>query len=170
MHITAFNNLRTFHAKYVAGNSKSWNMLDVGSMAVKEQDIKVGSVRELFKNTIYVGLDIAEGKNVDVVYDGKTIPFENESFSIVISTSCFEHDPAFWNTFKEIIRVVKKGGLIYLNAPSSGHVHRYPVDCWRFYPDAWQALADDNEGVTLLEQYMDDKCYWKNNVGIFRKA
>ena len=26
-------------------------------------------------------------------------------------------------------------------APSAGKIHRYPFDCWRFYPDAGLALA-----------------------------
>jgi hypothetical protein len=43
--------------------------------------------------------------------------------------------------FIEIQRVLKPEGLFYLNAPSNGTYHRYPVDCWRFYPDSGVALS-----------------------------
>ncbi len=32
------------------------------------------------------------------------------------------------------------GGLIFLTAPSRGHVHDQ-MDCWRYYPDSMRALA-----------------------------
>ena len=47
----------------------------------------------------------------------------------------------FWVSYLEILRILKPVGLFYLNAPSDGAVHKYPVDCWRFYPDSGQALV-----------------------------
>ena len=57
-------------------------------------------------------------------------------FSTQVSTSCFEHDPIFWLTFKEIARVTKVDGFVYVNAPSNEVYHGYPGDNWRFYKDA----------------------------------
>jgi hypothetical protein len=51
-------------------------------------------------------------------------------------------------------RIVRPGGLIFLLAPSRGPEHRYPVDCWRFYPDGFRALAKW-AGVHLLEVSTD---------------
>ncbi len=34
-------------------------------------------------------------------------------------------------------------------APSSGPEHRYPVDCWRFYPDGLVSLAQFAQMETL---------------------
>jgi hypothetical protein len=44
-------------------------------------------------------------------------------------------------TFKEMTRIIKKNGYIYVNVPSSGPYHKYPGDNLRFYTDAGQALA-----------------------------
>lgn len=44
-------------------------------------------------------------------------------------------------TFKEMCRITKLGGYIYINAPGNGEYHKHPGDNWRFYPDAGQALA-----------------------------
>ncbi len=42
----------------------------------------------------------------------------------------------FWVTFLEGLRVLSPRGFLYVNAPSSGIYHGYPLDHWRFYPDA----------------------------------
>jgi len=49
-----------------------------------------------------------------------------------------------------------------------GKIHRYPIDCYRFYPDVGPVWADimDSE---LLECYMTDNARWYDLVVIFRK-
>jgi SAM-dependent methyltransferase len=69
------------------------------------------------------------------------LPFADGSVDVVLSSSCFEHSEFFWLLFLEILRVLRPEGLFYLNAPSNGPFHRYPVDCWRFYPDSGNALV-----------------------------
>ena len=103
-----------------------------------------GSLRNYFTEAgmKFICVDIAEHPSVDVVIKpGDKLPFETGSVDIVVSTSCFEHDPCFWLTFKEMARIVKLDGIIYINAPTYGAYHRAPGDNWRFYSDAGQALA-----------------------------
>jgi SAM-dependent methyltransferase len=107
------------------------------------QDVN-GSLREYFINRgmKYICVDIIEHPSVDIVIKpGEKLPFENSSVDLIICTSCFEHDPCFWLTFKEMTRITKLGGFIYVNAPTNGPYHCYPGDNWRFYSDAGQALA-----------------------------
>jgi predicted SAM-dependent methyltransferase len=123
----------------------------------------------------YIGIDQAEGPNVDIVCSNHKTPFESNSIDIVISTSCFEHDEMFWVTFLEMCRIVKPGGYIYINAPSSGSYHAHPVDCWRFYKDSWAALqkwaAFNNHTINLLSSHVDQRTIdeWKDSIGIFQK-
>lgn len=80
--------------------------------------------------------------SVDIVIPpGEKLPFEDSSVDLIVSTSSFEHDPCFWLTFKEMTRIIKPSGYIYINAPTTGPYHGYPGDNWRFYSDAGQALA-----------------------------
>src|SRR5262249_51512824 len=87
-----------------------------------------------------------------------------------------EHDVFFWETFLEIVRVVRPGGLIYLDAPSNHEFHRYPLDCWRFYPDAGIALvrwaAREGMHVELVESFVaaPGADGWGALVAVFRKA
>lgn len=90
----------------------------------------------------YICIDMIEHYSVDIVVKpGDKFPFEDGTIDLIISTSCFEHDPCFWLTFKEMTRVIKNDGFIYINAPTSGSYHCYPGDNWRFYSDAGQSLA-----------------------------
>lgn len=49
------------------------------------------------------------------VYDGKKIPFKNNSFSTVMSNSVMEHVRDLESNLQEIYRVTKKGGYFYVS-------------------------------------------------------
>ncbi len=152
MHPTAYNSCKRFYDCYgkYFDNPK---VADVGSYDVN------GTVKDIFSNCDYLGIDIADGPNVDLVLkEPYKYPFEDNTFDIVVSTSCFEHNEMFWVTFLETMRILKPQGIFYLNAPSNGGFHRCPVDCWRFWPDAGHALVTwakyNNLNVALLESYI----------------
>jgi SAM-dependent methyltransferase len=150
-------------------------ILEIGSMDVN------GSLRDFAEpSTQYVGVDLEKGPAVDVVVKpGERLPFDDASFDLIMASSAFEHDPRFWETFLEMCRVAQPGGHIYVNAPSNGGVHRYPLDCWRFYPDAGLALMDyaktSKIPIDLVEsfvgkRYQDSWDGWNDFVAIFRKG
>jgi len=163
MHAEAYNEAEKFVKDYLS-TQHNIKVLDVGSYDVN------GTLKPLFAKDSweYHGLDIEEGKNVDIVGDLYKFPIKANTYDVIVSTSCFEHVKFFWQTFNEMCRVLKKGGLIYICAPSTGVYHKYPVDCWRFYADSYQALAEWNGGVKLLEQHLIEGEF-KDNIGIFVK-
>jgi SAM-dependent methyltransferase len=81
----------------------------------------------------------------------------------------------FWVLFLEVLRILKPSGLFYLNAPSNGSFHRFPVDCWRFYPDSGNALVKwarkSGFDPALLESYVSyqNRDVWNDFVGVFVK-
>ena len=145
-------------------------VLDVGSLDVN------GTLRPFVPPGMdYCGVDMAAGPNVSLVLDDPyRLPFGAE-FDLVISTSCLEHDEFFWLTFAEMARVAKPGGFIYMSAPTGGVVHRHPVDCWRFYPDAGVALARwaDRSGwpVALVESFIlpPGAAGWSDFVAVWER-
>ncbi|WP_345293595.1 class I SAM-dependent methyltransferase [Luteimonas vadosa] len=150
----------------------SISVLDIGSYDVN------GSYRSLFTppGWRYTGVDLAEGPGVDVVLTSPyKFPFASGSQDLVISGQAFEHVEYFWLTFLEMLRVLKPGGMIFLIAPSRGPEHRFPQDCWRFYPDGYRALAkfgdcDLLQVSTDWEPHQDpDSGQWGDTVGVFRK-
>lgn len=135
MHDTALLSGKLFSETY---GKSGFTIVDLGGMNVN------GSLRSFFENNNmkYISVDLEEHPSVDIVIKPyERLPFDTGSIDMVVSTSCFEHDPCFWITFKELCRIVKLGGFIYINAPSNGPYHKYPGDNWRFYSDAGQALA-----------------------------
>jgi SAM-dependent methyltransferase len=169
MHKTAEQNAKRFFDTYVSDTKK--NFLEIGSY------LSSFNIRSLSKdNSKYVGIDLIKGPGVDVVLeDPYKLPFDDNSFDYVISSSCFEHSEFFWLTYLEVIRVLKPNGLFYLNAPSNGDFHRFPVDCWRFFPDSGNALSGwskrNGYNTAVIEQYTSNKDsdIWSDYVCIFIK-
>lgn len=153
-------------------NVSTANILEIGSYDVN------GSLRNhVGSDTKYVGLDFEAGPGVDIVVTpGTAFPVEDDHFDLVIASSALEHDPAFWNTFLEMCRKAKRGGYIYINVPSNGVVHRYPQDCWRFYPDSGRALAawarSQGQEIKLVESFIANRQndIWNDFVAVFHKA
>ena len=73
---------------------------------------------------------------------------------VIISGQAFEHIEFFLLTWLGMVRVLKPRGLVFLIAPSRGPEHRFAVDCWRFYPDGYRALAKYG-GLELVEVSTD---------------
>lgn len=162
------------HLKDLMG--KEIKILDLGS-----QDVN-GSYKTIFDvpGWHYIGVDAAPGKNVDVILTSpyNWSQFARSSIDVIISGQAFEHIDFFWLTVLEMRRVLKDDGICCIIAPSSGPEHRYPVDCWRFYPDGLTAMAAFG-GLKPLEvytQWNDDTDYtdgsniWHDSVLIAKKA
>jgi SAM-dependent methyltransferase len=170
MHDTAMEYGKDFFNTYLK-NSTGLTIVDIGS-----QDVN-GSLRSVVpENNTYIGIDFVKAKGVDIVItDPYSLPLENESVDVVVSSSCFEHAEFFWLLFNEALRVLKPTGILYINAPSNGAVHRFPVDCWRFYPDSGIALQNwgrrSGYNCTLLESFTGIKKtdIWNDFVAVFIK-
>jgi SAM-dependent methyltransferase len=139
-------------------------------------DVNGGIRRFAHPAAIYIGADIAVGPGVDIVTKaGESLPIASCSVDIVIATSVFEHDSFFWRTFLEMVRILKPGGVIYINAPSNGSFHRYPTDNWRFYPDAGKMLekwaVENHHELQLIESFVAERRsdQWNDFVAIFRR-
>ncbi|HNT56306.1 MAG TPA: methyltransferase domain-containing protein [Syntrophales bacterium] len=176
MHQSSLDNMRSFRDRYLEPlREKPLTILDVGSMDIN------GSYRDLFDSPPwhYRGADMAEGKNVDLVlrdpHAWKEIP--SRSLDVVISGQALEHMAFFWIVILEVERILRPGGFFCLIAPSGGPAHRYPVDCWRFLPDGFSALAayadleilDAYATSDRFPPYGDSSRAWNDTVVIGKK-
>jgi SAM-dependent methyltransferase len=132
--------MQCFHDKYLAEKTgDQLTILDLGSMDVN------GSYRSILqsKNWTYTGVDMEAGNGVDIVlkkpYQWDEI--KTDSIDVFVSGQAFEHIEFFWISMLEVFRVLKPGGICCIIAPAGGYEHKYPVDCWRFYPDGFSSLA-----------------------------
>jgi len=92
-------------------------VLDIGSLNVN------GSNRYLFEECEYTGLDVAEGKNVDVGCIAHEYNEPEESFDVIISTNAMEHDMYYKLTLQKMVFLLKSGGLLLFSAANSFKEH-----------------------------------------------
>jgi len=172
MHMSAYNNAKRFYDAYNGRFEDGFKVMEIGSQNVN------GSLRPIFERDCdYTGIDYVEGNGVDIVLrDHYKFPLPNECADIVVSSSCFEHSEMYWLTFLEVLRILKPNGLFYVNAPSNGGYHLFPVDCWRFYPDAGKALVTwgrhSGYNPALLESFISYKeggKVWNDFAAVFVK-
>lgn len=89
-------------------------VLEVGSWDVN------GSVRNKFVNCEYVGVDICEGRGVDKICEGQNLDFPTGYFDVAISCECFEHNRYWLETFTNMIRMLRPGGLCVFTCATIG--------------------------------------------------
>lgn len=98
----------------------------------------------------YIGLDIEneahshEKEEIDVYYDGKTIPFNNGHFDVVFSSEVFEHIFDIEDIIKEINRVLKTGGKLFITVPFTWNEHEIPNDFGRYTSFGIRHLLEKN--------------------------
>lgn len=133
-----FKEVKKFSQNY-GGNKK---ILDIGCGAKPYKD--------LFQKDDYLGIDIKRDahndseKAVDKFYDGQNIPYNDSSFDIVISTQVFEHVEYPEKLFKEIYRVLKRGGILFLTMPFVWSEHEIPYDFRRFTRFEHKRILEQN--------------------------
>lgn len=106
-----------FIAKIRAGNPKHFwvdNVLDCGSLDIN------GSARAAFMGARYIGVDIGPGPNVDLYSRIHELKFRDRFFQAVISTECFEHDPFWPASFRNMYRMLMPGGIFIFTCATTG--------------------------------------------------
>lgn len=102
--------------------------------------------RSVFPDREYIGLDMEEGKGVDIVID-LTDQFDlineklsGKKFKTIICFSVLEHCKNPFKMGANIEQLLDKDGILFVSVPFSWRIHGYPSDYWRFTPDGIRAL------------------------------
>ena len=99
------------------------------------------SFRDFYTGAEYVGIDMAEGKNVDVVVDltAGVGSLKENHFALGICCSVLEHVRRPWIFAENLTRVMKHGGTLYMSVPWVWRYHAYPDDYFRF---SWRGIIE----------------------------
>jgi SAM-dependent methyltransferase len=95
-----------------------FKILEIGSFDIN------GSIRAFLQDskTEYIGVDLCEGKGVDIISFGHTLELPENSIDFVISCECFEHDPHWLETFKNMYKFAKCGAFVAFTCASLGRL------------------------------------------------
>lgn len=146
-------------------------VIDIGSGDIN------GNNRSLFQNCEYIGVDVIQAPNVDIVSRAKDLPSTLSTFDVVISSECFEHDMQLYDTFQRIIELLKPDGLFLFTCAGIGRgehgtLRTSPTDSYSlkqtdstWYPNYYQNLSmDDIVKIIPLETYFSEVHFYRNDT------
>ena len=134
---------------------------------VKEPILEIGSkdywntqnFRSIFPNFEYIGVDMEDGKGVDVIIDFTDDldiiknKLNKKKFNTIFCFSVLEHCKNPFKMCENITNILEKNGFIFIGVPFTWRIHSYPSDYWRF----------TSEGIKILFSNFDFKHY-DNNI------
>lgn len=80
----------------------------------------------------YIGLDIKMSKHVSILVDVTKMPLKNNSLDCCICNAVLEHVKEPHVILKEVNRVLKPNGLLWVSVPFIQHIHADPYDLRRY--------------------------------------
>lgn len=113
---------------------------------VKEKStvIDIGSGPERLGKE-FINVDVFPFPEVDIVSNATQLPFKDDSIDATVSESLLEHVPDASLVAKEMIRVVRPGGYIYVSAPFIHPYHASPDDFNRWTISGLKHMFSDLE-------------------------
>lgn len=104
-----FNVVKNTYPQYF----KNVSVIDCGSLYVN------GSLKDLFEDSNYIGVDIVGGGNVDIISPIHELKYEDK-FDTVVSAEMLEHDAYWKESLKRMYQMCKQGGLIAISCAGKG--------------------------------------------------
>jgi SAM-dependent methyltransferase len=135
--------------------------------------------KHLFKYKKYIGIEVEQeghdhtNEEVDLFYDGVTIPFDAASFDSAITSQVLEHVFTPDAFLQEIHRILKPNGTLLLTVPFVWDEHEQPYDYARYSSFGLKYLLEKNgfEVVTHIKSLNDTRVIFQLINGyIFKKT
>ncbi len=122
------------------------------------------SFRDFYTDNEYIGTDLAEGKNVDLVLDltQDTGPLRPNHFALGICCSVLEHVRKPWLMAENISSLIKPGGKVYISVPWVWRFHAYPDDFYRFSHRGVPNCFQNSSGRRCITRPTSKANSWKS--------
>ena len=91
--------------------------VDEGAVLVLGAGDKIDFYRRLFPRAEVVATDVHLQFGADLAVDGHAIPFADDCFDLVLADQVLEHTLRPWIVAKEMQRVTRPGGLVFVGVP-----------------------------------------------------
>ena len=148
-------------------------VIEIGSLDIN------GTIRQHFANCEYVGVDVGQGPNVDLVCEGQSVDHPDNTYDVSGSCNCFEHNPHWVETFRNMWRMTKVGGLVFVSVPTTGcpehgtHENK-PGDSpltidigWNYYKNLTEADYRENFNLEdMFSEYQFSEFHQENGADV----
>ena len=146
---------------------KKIKVLEIGSLIVEGQEHL--SVRKLFPEAEYIGVDMRQGNGVDIVedfidfankcdnekHDGLNYRYDNEQeFDLILCLEMLEHAKEPFQIIESAKQCLKPNGVLLVTSVFNFKIHEYPNDYWRFTPECFKMLLGNNCRVYKIGNYL----------------
>jgi 2-polyprenyl-3-methyl-5-hydroxy-6-metoxy-1,4-benzoquinol methylase len=104
-------------------------------------------------------LDLTDTYSPTFVGDicAKNHNIQNDFYDAVFMTEVIEHVLNPFIAIKEILRVLKPGGVLFTSSPFNFRIHGPLPDCWRITEHGWRILLSDFVDVVIEEEVSFDR-------------
>jgi SAM-dependent methyltransferase len=150
----------TFFEKAVRDSLKpETRVLDIGAGLRADDtrgnrvDKKRAWIKPLLTQVRYDVLDPVDTYKPDIVGDLQAMPIDEAFYDSVICLAVLEHVPRPWDGVREMLRVLRPGGFLFLYVPFLAPYHAEPgyySDFWRFTDEGIKALLYEFDDVQLV--------------------
>lgn len=134
--------------------------IDCGSLDVN------GSLRMLFNDSWYRGVDIVPGKNVNIVSAIKDLDIDD--IDTVVSGEMLEHDETWAESLQKMYDITKSGGLIAISCAGKGRKEHGTArttgerKLWGTSPNYYRNLTEE-DFRTVYKDNMFTEMYFEYN-------
>jgi len=129
-------------------NQKSIKVLDLGCGNKPYESLVINYL----KSVKYIGIDYYN-ENADIRLDlnKDKLPFKDNEIDLIICTEVLEHLYNPFHCIKEMKRVLKSGGFIFLSTPFFAPIHDKKHDYFRFTENFYLRTFNEKEGFKILK-------------------
>lgn len=152
-------------ARAIEGMSLETKVLDVGAGTAPCKPIirSLGYAYTAQDAKEYVGTEAIAGSvflhgyaDIDIVSDLAAMPLPNDSFHVIVCTDVLEHVLRPREAIHEMGRLLKTGGMAFIQVPFGGALHNLPHHYYAGFTHFWPAArpfaaVTDGHGLRMVE-------------------
>ena len=131
----------------------NFTILEIGSKEVTGKSV----LKEKINNAKYIGVDVQDGKNVDIVMDAHELSkkFKKNTIDCIYSSSVFEHLYAPWLVAEEISKILKINGHVCIETHFTYQAHERPFKFYKCSDLGLQVLFNKALGFKVVDSGLD---------------